>query len=292
MISYTCTIEHRRGVSNACSPVALGCSFGEDCRLGKNMRDEMKPAIDALLVELGDQEKQVIETKLLINRLCARSQMEPMFPDAAASASSGAIGTIRPDSFYGKVLNTAAREYLEMRRAANLGPATPREVYEALAKGGYASEAKDEVTATTIVRATLRKNSSIFHRLPNGTYGLLSWYPNAKPQRDDDEEDAPTPSKKKGRKTTKRAKTTAKVAANADAVPKATRIRQELKVLLARGKKSKAEILKHMIEKGVLGEQDDPGANLSTYLSRSKDLVNSDGEGNWFLVTSEAGEAA
>ena len=79
------------------------------------MRDQMKPAIDALLVELGDQEKQVIETKLLINRPCARSQMEPMFPDAAASASSGAIGTIRPDSFYGKVLNTAAREYLEMR---------------------------------------------------------------------------------------------------------------------------------------------------------------------------------
>ena len=139
------------------------------------MREEMKPAIDALLIDLADQEKQVIETKLLINRLCTRSGMEPMFPDAAAASGSGAVGSIRPDSFYGKVLSTAAREYLEMRRSANLGPATPRDVYEALAKGGYASNAKEETTQIVMVRDTLRKNSSIFHRLPNGTYGLLIW---------------------------------------------------------------------------------------------------------------------
>src|SRR5690348_15071546 len=148
------------------------------------MREEFKPAIDTLLADLGDLEKQVLETKLVINRLCTRADMEPLFPDATA-ASSPTIGSIRSDSFYGKVLSTAAREYLEMRRAANLGPATPREVYEALIKGGYESEAKDANIAIVAVRATLRKNSSIFHRLPNGTYGLLSWYPNAKPQKDD-----------------------------------------------------------------------------------------------------------
>lgn len=255
------------------------------------MRDEMKPAIDALLVELADQEKQVTETKLLINRLCARSGMELMFPDAAAASGSGSVATIRPDSFYGKVLNTAAREYLEMRRAANLGPATPREVYEALVKGGYASEAKDETTAMVTLRATLRKNSSIFHRLPNGTYGLLSWYPNAKPQRDDEDDGVVARSKKKGRKSARRAKQTAKTPIP-DAVPKATRIRQELKVFLANGKKSKGDILKHMIDEGILGAEEDPGANLSTYLSRSKDLVQNDGEGNWLLVATEKGAAA
>jgi len=261
-------------------------------KIGMNMREEMKPAIDALLVELADQEKQVIETKLLINRLCARAQMEPMFPDAAATTSSAGVGSIRPDSFYGKVLNTAAREYLEMRRSANLGPATPREVYEALVKGGYESDAKDEITATTIVRATLRKNSSVFRRLPNGTYGLLSWYPNAKPQLDEDE--APVGTKKKAHKThkaTKRAKATPP-ATDGDTVPKATRIRQELKSFLAAGKRSKADILKHMTDEGILGAEDDPGANLSTYLSRSKDLVKSDGEGNWFLVETNTGAAA
>ena len=28
---------------------------------------------------------------------------------------------------------------------------------------------------------TLGKNSGIFHKLPNGRFGMLSWYPNAKP---------------------------------------------------------------------------------------------------------------
>jgi hypothetical protein len=254
------------------------------------MREEMKPAIDALLVDLADQEKQVTDTKLLINRLCVRSSMEPMFPEAAAS--SAAVGSIRPDSFYGKVLNTAAREYLEMRRAANLGPATPREVYEALVKGGYAPETKDETNAIISVRATLRKNSSVFHRLPNGTYGLLSWYPNAKPQRDEDDNDTAARPRKKARKLAKRSKLAAASAPVADTVPKATRIRQELKVFLASGKKSKADILKHMIDTGILGAEEDPGANLSTYLSRSKDLVKTDGEGHWSLVTATTGAAA
>lgn len=256
------------------------------------MREEMKPAIDALVADLADQEKQVVETKLLINRLCTRSGMEPLYPDAATTPNSGSIGAMRPDSFYGKVLNTAAREYLEMRRSANLGPATPREVYEAITKGGYASEAKDENIAMVAVRATLRKNSSVFHRLPNGTYGLLSWYPNAKPLRDDEDDDAPARQKKKTHKTTKRTKIAKSAHAEGDTVPKATKIRNELKQLLVWGKKSKSEILKHMIEKGILGAEDDPGANLSTYLSRSKDLVKTDGEGNWSLVATESGAAA
>jgi len=255
------------------------------------MRDEMKPAIDALLVELADQEKQVIETKLLINRLCARAGMEVMFPDAASASGSASIASIRPDSFYGKVLNTAAREYLEMRKSANLGPATPREVYEALVKGGYAPDTKDETNAIIGVRATLRKNSSIFHRLPNGTYGLLSWYPNAKPQRDDDEDAAPVRAKKKGHLKRQPRRRPAS-APESDAVPKATRIRQELKAFLAHGKRSKGDILKHMISTGILGGEGDPGANLSTYLSRSKDLVENDGEGNWSLVPTETGAAA
>ena len=256
------------------------------------MREEMKPAIDALLVDLADQEKQVVETKLLINRLCSRSGMELLFPDAAAGATSASVASIRPDSFYGKVLNTAAREYLDMRKSANLGPATPREVHEALVKGGYASDAKDEVTATTIVRNTLRKNSSVFHRLPNGTYGLLSWYPNAKLQRDDEDLDTlARPAKRKGHKPAKRSKPLVKAPAT-EAVPKATRIRQELKVFLASGKKSKTNILKHMIAEGILGDESDPGANLSTYLSRSKDLVKNDGDGNWSLVVAETGAAA
>ncbi len=259
------------------------------------MREEFKPAIDALLADLADLEKQVLDTKLVINRLCSRDGTEPMFPDASA-ASGPTVGAIRPDSFYGKVLSTAAREYLEMRRSANLGPATPREVFEALVRGGYASEAKDEITAMIALRATLRKNSSIFHRLPNGTYGLLGWYPDAKPVRDDGDDEsrkAPRASKRKPRKAPKLTRTAppAREQHPDASVPKATKIREELKDCLASGPKSKAAILKRMTERGIMGHEDDPMANLSTYLSRAKDLVTNDGQGNWSLVLAEKGAA-
>ena len=67
-----------------------------------------------------------------------------------------------------------------MRKASNLGPATPRQIYEALVEGGYQFEAKSKDIAMVGLRSNLRKNSKTFHRLPNGQYGLLSWYPNAK----------------------------------------------------------------------------------------------------------------
>jgi hypothetical protein len=31
------------------------------------------------------------------------------------------------------------------------------------------------------MRISLAKNSSLFHKLPTGKFGLLEWYPNAKP---------------------------------------------------------------------------------------------------------------
>ncbi len=46
--------------------------------------------------------------------------------------------------------------------------------------GGYKFETASEENAKTGVRNALRTSSSIFHRLPNGHYGLLSWYPSAK----------------------------------------------------------------------------------------------------------------
>lgn len=98
----------------------------------------------------------------------------------AHGPSGGTISQIRPDTFYGKKMQTAIREYLEMRKAAGMGPATPREIYETITAGGYKFEAKDETTALVGMRALLRKRTAFFHKLPNGSYGLTSWYPDAK----------------------------------------------------------------------------------------------------------------
>lgn len=139
------------------------------------MREEFLPAIDALEHDLAALRRKVGDTEAMINRLCEMAGAPPRYADTSA-VSQVALGALRADTFYGKVITTAAREYLEMRKAAGLGPATPRDIYEALKRGGFAFETKIESNAITGIRNTLRKNSGIFHRLPNGEYGLLKWY--------------------------------------------------------------------------------------------------------------------
>jgi hypothetical protein len=155
------------------------------------MREEFRPAIEALQKDLAEHERKANETKGTINRLCELAGEAPMYADIG-NQSQPTITSIKGDTFYGKVLTTAAREYLEMRKGAGLGPATPREIYEALRKGGFAFDTKIENNAITGVRATLRKNSSIFHRLPGdgGEYGLLAWYPRAKKPKDESASDS------------------------------------------------------------------------------------------------------
>jgi len=70
--------------------------------------------------------------------------------------------------------------YLEMRKTQGLGPATPRDIYQALEQGGYVFEARNSEIAMVGMRALLRTQPNVFHRLPQGTWGLTSWYPDAK----------------------------------------------------------------------------------------------------------------
>jgi len=139
------------------------------------MREEFQPAIAALQKDLAELERKVIEAKTTINKLCEVAGASPMYPDVG-DTSQPIITTIRADTFYGKALTTAVREYLEMRRGQNLGPATTREIYDAITSGGYEFETNDPTNAMTGMRQTMRKNSSMFHRLPNQSWGLVSWY--------------------------------------------------------------------------------------------------------------------
>jgi hypothetical protein len=158
------------------------------------MSDAFAPAIAALQGELADVERKARELKSTINVLCKHAGQPELYPNIEAEQSGATVTSIKADTFYGKVIGTAAREYLEMRKVANLGPATPREIYDALVQGGYQFETKNEQVALVSLRSNLRKNSRTFHKLPNGQYGLLAWYPNAKPAKatandqDEDEE--------------------------------------------------------------------------------------------------------
>jgi hypothetical protein len=165
------------------------------------MSNDLGTAISALERSLAEVERKANGLRSAINTLCEEAGIAPKYPDAGRSAEQAAVATqIKPDTFYGKKQSTAMRMYLDMRKAQSLGPATPREIFEALKAGGYQFETRNETTALIGMRALLRKNTVTFHKLPNGSYGLLSWYPDAKasksPDGDDDGDDGESASER------------------------------------------------------------------------------------------------
>ena len=146
-----------------------------------------QPAIDALEKDLADLERQANGLLSSINLLREKSGLPPRpggFPtgDGVGGTSNVTHASqlkIHSDSFTGKKLGSAAREYLSMRKSAGGdAPATSREIFEALKEGGFQSGAKDDATALVVLRTMLRKDTKGFAKLSNGKYGLRSWYPN------------------------------------------------------------------------------------------------------------------
>lgn len=154
------------------------------------MNDEILNTIEVLTKRVVDKEEEANKLKKLVNELCAEAEIAIRYPSIPQAGAS--ISAIRPDQYYGQTLTAAIRNYLEQRKASGLGAAALPEIYSAIRDGGYKFESKSEDNAKIVVGNTLRKSSSIFHRLPNGQYGLLTWYPSAKAK----PESVPTPKKK------------------------------------------------------------------------------------------------
>jgi len=159
------------------------------------MRPELLPAIEALKGEVVDLENKVAAARAMTNRMCEMAGVPAVYPDAGiAQRTSSEAG--RADLYYGKSITTAARELLETRNAAGRGPASPREIYDGLVAGGLQFESESETNRLVGLRATLRKNSGIFHKLPNGQIGLLAWYPKVRATKSDDDMETLTASKR------------------------------------------------------------------------------------------------
>jgi hypothetical protein len=140
---------------------------------------KLEGAIEALLEELQVQMNQVADTKKTINTLLRRIGKEPQFPDEAAESVGSATLRIRPDQYYGRALATSVEEFMENRRKATGDQAcSAGEILSALETGGFDFKATGwkEADRQRSFSITLGKNPK-FHRLPNGTYGLTSWYP-------------------------------------------------------------------------------------------------------------------
>jgi hypothetical protein len=147
-----------------------------------------RAALDALEARLADMERKANALIEVINDLRADEGLPPRAPFGSGGgggagqslAGGAALSQIKPDTFYGKKLQTAIREYLIMRKAQGAGPATPREIYDAITKGGFQFDTKNENISLVSLRSLLRKRTAFFHKLPNGAYGLTAWYPDAK----------------------------------------------------------------------------------------------------------------
>jgi len=136
------------------------------------MSDRLSAAIEELEEHLAEQLSDVADTKKMINSLRKRMGLEPLYGDTSVEST----GSIRPDQFYGKPLATAAGEFLERRKAR--GACSADEILTGLREGGFDFEAigwkeKDNLR---LLSSSLAKNIAKFHRLPNGTFGLLEWY--------------------------------------------------------------------------------------------------------------------
>jgi hypothetical protein len=155
------------------------------------MAEPLEAAVAELQKKLHEQEEVVLRTKQMINQLCGFMKKPPLYADADMQSSKTAA--VRADEYYGKPLQTATREVLERRR--HIGPATAREIYDALISGGYDGfQTGNEQNRLTALRISLRKNAKLFHKLPGGQWGLVGWYPKIRSKKaDDDADDEPDP---------------------------------------------------------------------------------------------------
>ena len=145
------------------------------------MSDHILKTIEQAMEELRKQEEAVIGTKRLINQLSTFAGNPQPYQDAELKTSTTNVVTVRRNTFFGKPLATAVREFLEMKMNSPVKEASLDEIIEALKTGGFdlAKVSKNEDDMRRGVAITLAKNPQ-FYRLPNSDWGLIAWYPNVK----------------------------------------------------------------------------------------------------------------
>jgi hypothetical protein len=156
---------------------------------GGSSMESLKPAIAELEQRLQAQLRDVAETKRSINLLLKISGERPRYADI--DAASGASLSVRPDEYYGQPLSSVVAGILARNKVAGGSAMTVNEIFDAMIRGGYLFDTKNDENSKRILRISLTKNSAKFHKVPGGSWGLREWYPNVKAERvpmDDDGE--------------------------------------------------------------------------------------------------------
>jgi hypothetical protein len=143
--------------------------------------------LDGLIKKAQELLEKAAKAQVRANEFAADSELPVPFSNVQTQqAAAGGRVSIRPDQFGNTPTPSGAtREYLELR-GQRMGAATLDEIHAALVAGGFAFSSNNSVAAMGGLKVALGKDRGI-RRLPNGSFGLWAWYPNAK--RDEDKAD-------------------------------------------------------------------------------------------------------
>jgi hypothetical protein len=174
-------IAHKKSKTNDCIDRNDGYYFSDPWL---NRRKPMSEAVEQTIALIQEQirtaEIELSAKKRMANDLCGMIGRPPIYADA--SLVSG-MRPVRSDEYYGQALATAIRMVLARRQHGNLGPASVSDIFDALSAGGYKFGAKTDDYAKRALYSALSKNTTVFHKLPNGDYGLTEWYPSVREAR-------------------------------------------------------------------------------------------------------------
>ncbi len=136
-------------------------------------KDALRMAIKALEEDLIRLNAEVKKRRQAINTLYETlGEMAPYDMEDQAKP----IRQMRPDLFYGRVFAEAVSEFLSMEGHA----CSVEEIIRGLEAGGF--DFPWDTKVVSVCSMSITKNS-LFHKLPNGTFGLMAWYPSLQPKR-------------------------------------------------------------------------------------------------------------
>ena len=143
-----------------------------------NAREHVQKSINLLCDEIAKEERATDDKKRIVNNLCEAVGLPCRFAGIDETHQR-----MRGDEFYGQHLADAVEGAMMVIRGQGRKSETVVGLYEIILACGFVFKTKTEENARRAIYNVMREDAR-FHRLPNGSYGLTSWYP--KRLKDDD----------------------------------------------------------------------------------------------------------
>ena len=159
------------------------------------MDESIEKAIGVLKQKVEQKAKELDDAKRAVNQLCVCIGEPPIYRLDENIEIGQLITDLKGHEYYMKPLATVITNILE-RRGEKGGPATIKEICEQMKAGGYLFKTENDANAMRGIRESMSKNTQTFHKLPNGKFGLLKWFPEVKEKKVEQGKSTKTPQRR------------------------------------------------------------------------------------------------